>query len=64
MKFEDAIRMSIKSYRAGKKPEETMKVAEKFKYTLEFFEGMEKELTAPKKGKKKKAEEEVDADRA
>lgn len=64
MRFEDAIRMSIKSYRDGKKPEETIKVAEKFKYTLEFFDEMEKEMTSPKKGKKKKAEEEVDADRA
>jgi hypothetical protein len=63
MKFEDAVKKSIKSFLAGKAPKETAGVmgGDMF-FTPDYFDELELELLAEKKPKKgkKKAKEMVD----
>jgi hypothetical protein len=57
MTFEEAVRKSIKSYLSGTQPTKLIEASGKeVKYTLKFFEDLEKELigaSEPKKGKGK-----------
>lgn len=58
MQFEDIIRKSIKNFKEGIMPENTLKVLEEegreMKYTPEFFAEFEKDILKPKDKKSKK----------
>lgn len=62
MKFEDAIRKAIKSYRDGKDPEEYIKARGKpMEYDRTYLDELEEEVMSsldPKSKKKKVTEEE------
>ena len=45
MKFEDAVKRSIKAFRSGEMPQNLVEsMDEKLRYTPEFFDEVEKEL--------------------
>ena len=54
MKFEDAIKGSIKAFIKGKGFDGMSKVNEKIFYSAEYFDELEEALVGPDKDKKKK----------
>ena len=61
MKFEDAVKKSVKAFMAGKMPEETgALMSDGIFHTPEYFDDLEAELMddEPKKAGKKKAKKE------
>ena len=64
MTFEEAIVIAVRKYYSGKDPEALLDASEgELKYTREYFDELEEELTASDKNKKPvKNEEEVDVD--
>lgn len=63
MKFEDAVRRSIRSFISGKGLEKTAEMKEGgLKYTKEFFDNLEEQLIGKPKKSSKKAEKSEDAE--
>jgi hypothetical protein len=65
MKFEDAVKKSVKQFLAGKMPEATNKLVEGgIFFTPDYFDELEAELAEdePKAKKSKKKKESVDGD--
>lgn len=61
MTFEEAIIKAVRKYYAGKDPEALLEASEgEFKYTREYFDELEEELTPSDKKKKSKKDEEVE----
>lgn len=61
MTFEEAVRKSIRSYFKGKEPTAMKEAKGEIKYTMKFFDDLEKQVLgkdAAKKDKKSKGEDE------
>lgn len=54
MKFEEAVRKSIKAYFEGRDPEKFLEAHGEYKYTREYFDNVEEEMLADTKKKKMK----------